>query len=161
AYDAFWQGLSTRRQIEKIHVPVLSFGGWYDNFSQSDLEAFAAITGPAGSHRVVIGPWPHNMSLRFSGVDFGSDSSAPVRSMQLDWLDDWLKGKDSALIASPPVRIFTMGVNEWREEHEWPLARSKPTPFYLTAKRPANSLDGAGELSKNRPKDEPADHYVF
>jgi hypothetical protein len=161
AFDSFWQSISTRQQIRKIHIPVLSFGGWYDNFSQSDLEAYAAMNGAAGTRRVVIGPWPHNMSIRFPDADFGPHSSAPVRSMQLDWLDYWLKGKDSPLISSPPVRIFVMGVNEWREEQEWPPARSKPTPFYLTAKKAANSLGGDGALSKSRPREEPADHYVF
>jgi hypothetical protein len=119
------------------------------------------MNGAAGTRRVVIGPWPHNMSIRFPDADFGPHSSAPVRSMQLDWLDYWLKGKDSPLISSPPVRIFVMGVNEWREEQEWPPARSKPTPFYLTAKKAANSLGGDGALSKSRPREEPADHYVF
>ena len=161
AFDSFWQSISTREQIRKIRVPVLSFGGWYDNFSQSDLEAYTAIGGAAGSHRIVIGPWPHNMSIRFTDADFGPHSSAPVRAMQLDWLDYWLKGKESPLISSPPVRIFVMGVNQWREEREWPPARSKPTPFYLTARKAANGLGGDGALSKSRPKEESADHYVF
>lgn len=160
-YDSFWQSISTRRQLEKMRVPVLSFGGWYDNFAQSDLEAYSSLGGAANSRRVVIGPWPHNMSLRFADADFGPQSGAPVRSMQLDWFDYWLKGKDSPLISSPPVRIFVMGINEWRDESEWPLARSKMTPYYFTARKAANGLDGGGELSNSRPRDEKPDHYEF
>jgi len=159
AEDSFWQSVSTRRQIERVQVPVLCFSGWYDNFVQSDLEAFASPkTAP---RRVVIGPWPHNMSLRFPGVDFGSQSAAPVREMQLDWLDHWLKGKESPLVSAPPVSIFVMGANKWRDENEWPLKRARPTPFYLTAKKPANGLDGGGELSKSRPKKDAPDTFVF
>jgi putative CocE/NonD family hydrolase len=123
ADDAFWQSVSVRDQIQRVHVPVLSFGGWYDNFVQSDLEAYSALSARSASNRIVIGPWPHNMSIKFPEVDFGPNSSAAVRTMQLDWMDHWLKGKESAMISRPPVRIFVMGINEWREEREWPILR--------------------------------------
>ena len=148
AYDSFWQSISVRQQIQRVRVPSLSFGGWYDNFAQSDLEAFSALSAKSTAHRVVIGPWPHNMSIKFPEVDFGPNSAAAVRTMQLDWMDYWLKGKESAMLSTPPVRIFVMGVNQWREEREWPLSRAQPTYFYLTAKKAANSLNGGGELSK-------------
>jgi len=109
----------------------------------------------------MIGPWPHNMSIQFPDVDFGPQSSAAVRTMQLDWLDYWLKGRPSALLAAPPVRLFVMGANQWRDEREWPLARAKPTPFYLLAKKAANSLRGGGELSRNPPKKDAPDRFVF
>jgi uncharacterized protein len=159
--DSFWQSISVRRQIARVAAPVLSFGGWYDNYVQSDLEAYSALSAKSSSNRIVIGPWPHNMSIKFPDADFGPHSSAPVRTMQLEWMDHWLKGRESALVASPPVRIFVMGINEWREEREWPLARAKPTQFYLTAKKAANTLDGGGELSKKPPKNEAPDQFVF
>jgi len=161
ALDSFWQSISVRGQIERVRVPSLSFGGWYDNFVQSDLEAYSALSAKWPVHRVVIGPWPHNMSIKFSGVDFGPHSGAAVRAMQLDWMDYWLKGKESTLFSKPPVRLFVMGINEWREEREWPLARAQPTPFYLVAKKAANGLSGDGELAKNPPRKEPADQFVF
>ena len=161
ADDAFWQSVSVRDQIQRVHVPVLSFGGWYDNFVQSDLEAYSALSARSASNRIVIGPWPHNMSIKFPEVDFGPNSSAAVRTMQLDWMDHWLKGKESAMISRPPVRIFVMGINEWREEREWPILRAKPTPFYLTGKAAANTLHGGGELSKNKPRKELPDQFVF
>jgi len=161
AYDSFWQSISVRDQIRRVRVPSLSFGGWYDNFAQSDLEAYSALSARPGFHRVMIGPWPHNMSIQFPDVDFGPQSSAAVRTMQIDWLDYWLKGGQSALLTAPPVRLFVMGVNQWRDEREWPLARAKPTPFYLLAKKAANSLRGGGELSRNPPKKDAPDRFVF
>jgi predicted acyl esterase len=162
ADDSFWRSISVRDDISRVRVPVLAFGGWYDNYSQSDLEAFTALhSRPGAINRVVIGPWPHNMSIKFPGVDFGPHSSASVRSMQLEWMDHWLKGVESSLISRPPVRIFVMGINEWREESEWPLARSRMTPFYLKAKTAANTLGGGGELSRDRPGKEAPDLFVF
>ena len=89
SFDAFWRALSTEEQIRKVRVPVFAVGGWYDNFVESDLEAFAALHKRSGLNRIVIGPWPHNMSYRFVNVDFGpqpitSGASVPaglVRSM--------------------------------------------------------------------------------
>ena len=161
ADDSFWQSISVRAQIGRVHVPVLSFGGWYDNYVQSDLEAYSALSARSASNRVVIGPWPHNMSIPFTDVDFGLQSSAAVRTMQLDWMDYWLRGKESTVVSRPPVRIFVMGINEWREEREWPLARAKPTPYYLTGKLAANTLKGGGELSKSKPRNEMSDQFVF
>jgi putative CocE/NonD family hydrolase len=162
ADDSFWRSISVRDEISRIRVPVLAFGGWYDNYCESDLEAFAALHArPGANNRVVIGPWPHNMSIKFPGVDFGPHSSAPVRSMQIEWMDHWLKGVESSPVSRAPVRIFVMGINQWRDESEWPLARSIMTPFYLKAKAAANSLNGAGELSRNRPGKEAPDLFSF
>jgi len=44
AYDSYWKELSTREQLEHLHVPVFSVGGWYDSFVQSDLEAFTILS---------------------------------------------------------------------------------------------------------------------
>ena len=132
-YDAFWRSLSTRTRLDRIHVPVFSVGGWYDSFVESDLNAFAALQHNSGVNRIVIGPWPHNMSIKFHGVDFGKDSGAPIRRLQIEWFDQWLKSKDTPIMSRRPVRIFVMGANRWREEHEWPLARTRLTSFYFTS----------------------------
>jgi putative CocE/NonD family hydrolase len=69
-YDDFWKRLSTREKLASVKVPVFSVGGWYDNFVESDLEAFrlmrnrgqlpgggfrarSAAAGPHVSERVV------------------------------------------------------------------------------------------------------------
>ena len=180
-YDAFWKNLSIREKLEQVRVPVFSVGGWYDNFVQSDLEAFGTLHKLSGradeKHRILIGPWAHNMSIPFSGIDLGQDSSAPIRSYQIEWFDHWLKGlPDNAARYTPeawhsargevdeaPVHIFVMGVNRWRDEQEWPLARTRYTPMYLASKGHANSLSGDGTLEWSRAekkKDKP-DQFVY
>ncbi len=44
------------------------------------------------------------------------------------------------------LHIFVMGPNVWREEHEWPLARTRYTPLYLSSNGDANSSSGDGIL---------------
>ena len=161
AYDAFWRSVSTREHLDKVRVPVFSVGGWYDCFVESDLAAFSALQRNSGVHRIVIGPWPHNMSLKFAGADFGRESGAPIRRMQIEWFDQWLKAKDTPMMSHPPVRIFVMGANRWRDEHEWPLARAKMTPLYLASRRGAATLAGDGSLSARPPRRAPADRFEF
>lgn len=49
----------------------------------------------------------------------------------LRWYDHWLKGIDTGIMDEPPIKLFLMGANQWRYEHEWPLSRTKWTEFYL------------------------------
>lgn len=50
------------------------------------------------------------------------------------WYDYWLKGIDTGIMDEPPIKLFVMGINKWRFENEWPLARTKWTRFYLHPK---------------------------
>jgi predicted acyl esterase len=47
------------------------------------------------------------------------------------WYDHWLKGIDTGIMDEPPIKLFLMGANQWRYEHEWPLSRTKWTEYYL------------------------------
>jgi predicted acyl esterase len=50
------------------------------------------------------------------------------------WMDHWLKGKDTGILKEPPIKFFLLGANEWRFEHEWPLARTRWTKYYLRSR---------------------------
>ena len=160
-FDAFWRAISTKEQLRKIRIPVFSVGGWYDNFVQSDLEAYAALHKSTGLSRIVVGPWPHNMSYQFTGADFGPDSSVPIRTLQIEWFDQWLMGKDTALLSQPPLKIFVMGANKWREEREWPPEQARYKMFYLDSNGRANSLEGDGAMGDQASKHHARDQYVF
>ena len=161
AFDSFWRSISVRERIAQIRIPVFAVGGWYDNFAQSDLEAFAALRKLSGLNRVLIGPWPHNMSSRFADADFGPDSVIPIRELQLEWFDQWLMGKDTALVSQPPVKIFVMGANKWREEREWPPRQARPWNLYLAGSGRANSLAGDGSLGEQPARRGAADRFVY
>jgi len=156
AYDAFWKSFSTREKIERVHVPVFSVGGWYDNFVESDLEAFHLMRKNGRIHRLLIGPWPHNMSYEFPGANFGADAKVPILPLQLEWFDYWVKGTPEPngphSIANPPLRIFVMGANRWRDEEEWPLRRAIPTIYYLA---------GHGRLQRSQPAWGRPDEYIY
>lgn len=153
AYDAFWKATSVREHLKDIHVPVYSVGGWYDNYVESDLDAFSIHHRYSPGDRIMIGPWAHVFSATFAGVNFGRDSLVPLRPEQLRWFDRWLKDDDdSAGPPAHPVRIFVMGINQWRDEDEWPPARAHGVKFYL---------DSGGQLG-NKPETHSApDTFVY
>jgi hypothetical protein len=161
AFDAFWRSISTRDKIRSVKVPVFSVGGWYDNFVQSDLEAYAALKKAGGIDRILIGPWPHSMSYKFEGVDFGPDSQVPIRALQLEWFDQWLMGKEAPLLSGPPVKIFVMGSNRWREEREWPPAAARTRSFYLGSGGKANTVSGDGALVDSPARRDAPDLFTF
>ena len=99
-----------------------------------------------------MGPWGHsvNAKSKLGEVDFGQNALIDLRGEELQWLNRWLKQGEHKVEAAP-VRIFIMGTNEWRDEHEWPLARTQWTPYYLHSGGSANSRFGDGSLSTTRP----------
>jgi putative CocE/NonD family hydrolase len=160
-FDAFWKSISTRERLADIRIPVFAVGGWYDNFVESDLDAFAILRRISGRSRIMIGPWPHNMATKFPNVSYGPEADVTVRALQLEWFDHWLKGKDVPLVTRPPARLFVMGINRWREEREWPPESARPTAFYIESRRGANSLGGDGTLGAKPTRRERDDHFVY
>jgi hypothetical protein len=54
-----------------------------------------------------------------------------------------------------------MGINQWRDEQEWPLARTRYEKYYLHSIGKANSLNGDGLLDTKPPEDEPGDVFNY
>lgn len=150
-YDEFWKGVSVREHLKEIKIPVYSVGGWYDNFVESDLDAFTIHHKISPDDRIMIGPWAHVFSATFTGASFGKDALVPLRPEQLRWFDRYLKNQQ---VAEPqhPVRIFVMGINKWRDEDEWPLARARGVKFYLGAH---------DELGDKPESHTPPDEFVY
>jgi hypothetical protein len=54
-----------------------------------------------------------------------------------------------------------MGRNEWRDEQDWPLARTRFTPYYFHSKGSANTVEGDGILNTVKPGNESIDRFVY
>jgi len=54
-----------------------------------------------------------------------------------------------------------MGIDQWRDEQDWPLPDTAFTPYYLHSGGGANTPAGDGALSTEAPGDEPADSYTY
>jgi uncharacterized protein len=133
------------------------------------VENFVGMRQKGGSEaarkgqRLVIGPWIHLPWERKVGeVDFGPEAANPIDQLQLRWFDHWLKGADNGVDREPPVRVFVMGANKWREAADWPIPGTRFTTYYLRSRGAANTRFGNGSLSPEPPAgDEAPDRYRY
>jgi len=178
-YDEFWTSYSLRDRYPEVEAPAYFMTGWYDGLLHETLKVFNGWQTKARSDEVrrltklLIGPWGHQAAPwgrredwlgpagEFCDVAFGSDASFDIVDEHLRWYDARLKGADNGMDDEPQIRLFVMGENRWRHEHEWPLARTEWTDFYLHSGGSANTLDGDGVLSTEKPGDEPADRFSY
>lgn len=166
AYDSFWRNISPIEQIGDMNVPVLTVAGWFDNFLGESLRAHDQRTQTdATSSYLVIGPWSHsNVSGEFPEISYGgaaSPAGAGLTDLHVRFFDRWLRGRLNALAEIAPVRIFVMGINEWRNEEKWPLPDATSVDFHLGGEGPANGRHGVGCLSIGRLDDVYIDEYLY
>ena len=171
-FDDYWQALCIEDHHGQLTVPALNIGGWYDIFlggtirNYLGMKANAATDDARQGQKLLIGPWQHG--ARGSSVVGSHYFGLAADAMALDldgihfrWLDYWLKGIDNGLSDDPPVRIFVMGDNAWRDEQEWPPARAQNTNYYFHSQGRANSLRGNGSLTPHSPAGEPPDVFLY
>jgi len=157
-YDDYWKSYGIKEKYAKIKVPALFFTGWYDNLCHETWRNYLGFRQQGGSQaaregtKIVVGPWTHGGSYGMPGL----------LQLQLRWYDYWLKRRANGMDKQAPIRLYVMGAEKWRDEHEWPLARTRFTRFYLHSCGRANSLCGDGRLTGSPPEaDEPPDRFVY
>jgi putative CocE/NonD family hydrolase len=149
--DGYWHQF--RHRPEAVTVPIFQQGGWFDPYSGSHLRTFAAI-GDRVSSRVLMGPWSHEEDVE----EFHGDVELPggatvIRGHELAFYDRFLKEEGNGWDDRPPLELYVLGRNEWRNEREWPLAGTLFEPWHLRA---------GGTLSPDEPgPDEPPDRYAY
>jgi uncharacterized protein len=166
--DDYWERCSIAAHHDRVRVPALNVGGWYDLFPAGPLVNFAGIraqgaTESARRHQhLIVGPWLHAFPPpAISGQrNFGWEASLVWGEVQFRWFDYWLKDIDTGVADEAPVRLFVMNQG-WREESEWPLARTHYVPYFLHSRGKANTLDGDGALSPDPPGAEPPDLFRY
>jgi putative CocE/NonD family hydrolase len=153
-YDDYWREIAPKEHYDKVTIPSLNIGGWYDLFIGGTIANYVAMKDRGA--RLVIGPWAHGdnhgvffgREYGFVGGYWGTDPTA----LHLRWFDHHLKGIDNGVQMDLPVRIFVMGVDEWRNERDWPLPGTRFTRYFLRA---------GGELSTEMPGAERHETYVY
>jgi uncharacterized protein len=99
---------------------------------------------------------------RIGDVDFGPHAlENGYTDVILDWYDFLFKSIKNHYATDKPVTLFTMGVNEYRQEDDWPPPQAQTVKYFLHSGGKANSVRGNGLLSTSAPKSEPSDVYVY
>lgn len=169
-HDGYWQARSARERVDEP-LPAFHLTGWFDFLLDSTLASYEWMTriDPAGAasgrQQLVIGPWDH---ASYSGVymdrQFGPSAhilNADVNGRHVRFYDAWLRGNTAVINETPPVRIFVMGVNQWRDEQAWPLPDTRYVDFHLSSGRSANSRSGGGSLALVAPTCDGRETYLY
>ena len=172
---SFWEFADIEAKYDRVRVPSFNFSGWHDegygpvgatrNFMGMTRRG---ATEAARQPRLVIGPWVHGeptpQSTRIGDRDFGATAGLDYDALVLDWCDWHLRGIDRGISSAPPVRVFVMGANRWRDSREWPLPGTSPRTLHLRAggrltTEPPGASEGAARFTfdPNDPVEDP--HY--
>ena len=171
--DPYWWKANLLRNLGGVKIPMFHISSWYDIFLEGPLNCYQTIRAEGANElarnnqKLLIGPWAHirpytaPTSQGCGDIDFGPEACIELHDYLLRWFDYWLKDMDTGIMNEPPVNLFVMGENRWRQENEWPLARTHYTDYYLHSEGSANSSQGNGVLSTTPPTDEPTDQYTY
>ena len=142
----FWPPIA-RFDPTRLPVPALIIAGWYDVVLQPDLDLFQAMKSDAAAAdvrrltRLVVGPWSHGtptatvgqLEMGFRTSPLMLDIREDVTALHRRWFDARLRGEASGIDDEAPVKLFVMGVNRWRDEPAWPLARAQERCWHVRA----------------------------
>ncbi len=175
--DDFWKNMGASvidHLAEYKDVPVYLVSGWYDSWGlqTANLNYVGLSKAKKGPIRLIMGPWTHGgQTESFAGeAEFGPGAALDFNAFRLRWFDRWLKGMPNGVDREAPVRIFVMGGGDahktpegrifvgghWRNEREWPLARTLSTAYYLHADGSLSTEKPASVLSTA-----PLTRYLF
>jgi uncharacterized protein len=147
--DPWWDAVDYGHAAETI-PPTVMTAGWYDIFLPWQLNDFMTAQRAGRDIRITIGPWMHAAqagaaeSLRQSISLF--QERFGIGSHKTD------QGR-----FKPPVRLFLMGANEWREYPSWPIPNSTGKTLFLqangvlTANAPAAEGGSTFDYDPSRP----------
>jgi hypothetical protein len=132
-----------------VEVPVLHRTGWWDYVSGPTVTMFRNLQAarPGLGHRLVVGPWGHNVdpAPAPAGVPrYGSRAARSYADHVVRWHDTCF-GHDPA--GGEAVEYFVLNLNEWRTASTWPAEGTEPMSLFLSSGGHANSCRGDGRLA--------------
>jgi putative CocE/NonD family hydrolase len=154
-YEDYWKtpDLSIEEYIDDYpDIPLLLETSWYGHHITATLWKYEQLKKRHRTpKKLVIGMWLHGGDMfvqSWAGsIEFGAEAALEDNnSLRLRWLDQHLKGLATGLNDEAPVKLFVMGGGSgrrdamgrlvhgghWRDEQEWPIARTQHTTFYMT-----------------------------
>lgn len=150
---------------ERIKVPSLHTAGWSDVLLQGTLDNYMAMRALGRETRLIVGPWTHLDFMNMVGErDFGIMAAREAFAFPHgDWSEEvlaflWRHLVDDAPSSdAPPVQLFVMGRNEWRDEESWPLERARTERWHLHSDGGLSTAAPAADAAQSTIEYDPAD----
>ena len=167
--DPYWEQMDGLREPRRMRAPVLQMEGWFDAYGLQAFRAHDIVRRKAGTaaarehSRILVGAWGHDRTGEcFGEMDFGPNVGIDLYAYELQWFQHWLMDRETPIVAQPPIRVFTMGVNSWRDFTSWPPEDASETRLYLRSRGHANTRSGDGALDNGKPSGgEPPDQFTY
>jgi hypothetical protein len=128
----FW--LRPEGPLDTIRIPVFLIGGFFDGYRDTVPRMLEQLKVPV---KAIVGPWDHDYPHHaVPGPEI------EWREPALRWWDQWLKGRDTGIMAEPRLSVYMRHwyppdpsmldiPGEWRSEEGWPPKGLKPETLYL------------------------------
>jgi uncharacterized protein len=144
AYDNVWRSRGVEWLLNKVSVPTLTVGGYYD---QEDMygpqEEYAQLEPHDVQHDnfLVLGPWRHgywaSSSRSLGNLDYGQAIGKEFRThIEAKFFAHYLKdlpGTDASGFDLKDTASFQTGSNTWQYYSHFPPPDSQPASLYLDA----------------------------
>ena len=146
ARDAYWRHGSVCEDYSALKVPVLSIGGWADNYMNTVAHLVENLDVPA---KGIVGPWVHQYPHQAT-----PEPRIGFLQEALRWWDRWLRGLPNGAEDDPAYRVWRQNSARparmrqrrdgvWLAETALPSTRVRPEVLALS---PGGVLGGAGGL---------------
>lgn len=134
--DAYWRHGSVCEDYTAIKAPVLSLGGWADNYMNTVSHLVENLAVPV---KGIVGPWVHQYPhTAVPGPQIGFLQEA------LRWWDRWLKDAATGAEADPAYRAYLIDSATpdasaahrdglWLAEAKWPSDRIRTDRLHLSS----------------------------
>lgn len=157
SYDIVWASRGVEQHLDKVAVPTLSVGGYYD---QEDMwgpqEEYKMLEPHDTDHEnfLVLGPWRHgswaSSSRHLGNLNYGEPIGREFRArIEAKFFGHYLK--DEPGFDLQDTASFQTGSNTWKYYSHFPPEQSRPTSLHLL---------GSGTLSWDEPKVATTTSYI-
>jgi putative CocE/NonD family hydrolase len=171
--DPNWYNGALYNDNDQYSVATLWVSSWYDLATAPNLEIVNHIKSSAAERQVrdsqyiIVAPTRHCEMYRLKNPLIVGERNMGDVDFEFDkilwrFLDAYVKDDDNGFSEEEPkVRYFAMGANEWRQDKSWP-PQGRNVVWYLASDNGANSLNGDGQLTTERPSaSESSDLIVY
>ena len=157
AYDSAWSSRAVENHLDKVAVPTLTVGGYYDQEDMYGPQQEYDKLEPhdtAQDNFLVLGPWRHGYwvsnSRHLGNVNYGEPIGKEFRTqIEARFFGHYLK--DEPGFDLEDTASFQTGSNTWKRYSHFPPVASEPTSLYLL---------GNGQLGWNSASTDAKTSYV-
>jgi uncharacterized protein len=170
--DDYWDSYNpTSEQYAKMHLPILTITGSYDDDQPGALEHYQQhlLHAPAAArarHYLIIGPWDHAGTRapkpEVGGLQMGPASLLDLTKLHLDWYD-WILGEHpKPEFLKKHVAYYVMGLEQWHYAESLEEVTARRNDYFLASRfNPSDMFFSGMLLSEPDELSLVSDHYTY